>query len=132
MADLFDELSGKLAADLGYVQANTLFWTDDTVGEICSVVLAFLDGTSFEVACAVPSGILVRQHLPEKGVPPGLELESAVLRDVAGPLRAVSRSVTGMVLEMGKSRCEIENVGDQLAIRLDGKDVSAGIRARQR
>ena len=131
MTDIFDELVDKVPADIKYVQAKSLFWKEDTVGEICIVVLAFADGTFLELACASPSGILVRRYQPEKGVPPGLEEETAVLNDVTGPMRGAVRSPAGMVLEIGKYKCEIANVGDQIAIHLDGEDISARIRARQ-
>jgi hypothetical protein len=131
MTDIFDTLSDKVHADIKYVQAKTLFWQEDTVGEICSVALAFADGTALELACAIPSGILVRHHQPGKGVPPGLEEETAVLPDVRGALRRATRSAAGMVLEIGKYQCKVENVGDQLAIHVDGEDISARIRPRQ-
>ena len=36
-----------------------------------------------------------------------------------------------MVLEIGQYQCEIENVGDKIAIHLIGEDISAGIKGRR-
>jgi hypothetical protein len=130
MTDIFDELLDKVHANVQYVQARSLFWAEDTEGEICRVVLGFDDATLIELACASPGGIVVRRHLTEKGLPPGLEEELTVLSHVLGPLRGAARSSTAIVLEIGKHKCEIENVGDQLRICVDGEDISVVARSR--
>jgi hypothetical protein len=127
--DIFDKLAAKIGASVTRIEVHVLFHQEDAKGEICDVLMEFNDGAVFEMACGGDGRVVVRSRHVQFGLPPDIE-ERSVSIDVDGVLHSIQRSSDALRMTIGGQEYQVENAGDEIAIFVNGRDISSRLKSR--